>query len=63
MALTTNIKDLDVTHVGIIKMVDGVPHLMHASSKQGKVIVDDLSLSDYLKRNRTQGIRVFRLAQ
>ena len=63
VALTTNIKDLDVTHMGIIKMVDGVPHLMHASSKQGKVIVDDLSLSDYLKRNRTQGIRVFRLAQ
>ncbi len=62
VALTTNIKGLDVTHLGIIKMANGTPHLMHASSKQGKVIVDELSLAEYMKRNRTQGIRVFRLA-
>ena len=62
VALTTNAQGLDVTHLGIIKLVNGVPHLMHASSKQKKVIIDDLPLADYLRRNRTQGIRVIRLA-
>ncbi len=63
VALTTNVKGLDVSHMGIIKMVNGVPHLMHASSKKGVVTVDDLSLADYMKRNHTPGIRVFRLAE
>lgn len=62
VALTTNTPGLDVTHMGIIKMVNGVPHLMHASSKQKKVIIDPLTLADYMRRNRTQGIRVLRLA-
>lgn len=62
VALTTNTDGLDVTHLGIIKMVDGVPHLMHASSKLKKVVVDDLSFADYMRRNRTQGFRVVRLA-
>lgn len=62
VALTTNTAGLDVTHMGIVKMVDGVPHLMHASSKEKKVVVDKLSLADYMKRNRTQGIRVIRIA-
>ena len=63
VALTTNTKGLDVTHLGIIKIIDGRPHLMHASSKQKKVIVDELPLADYMKRNRTQGIRVIRLSK
>lgn len=63
VALTTNVKGLDVTHLGIVKMVNGAPYLMHASSKKGKVVVDDLSLTEYMKRNRTQGIRVFRIAE
>lgn len=62
VALTTNTPGLDVTHMGIIKMVDGTPHLIHASSKQQKVVIDKLSLADYMRRNRTQGIRVIRLA-
>lgn len=62
IALTTNMNGLDVTHLGIIKMVSGKPHLLHASSRGGKVMVDPLSLEDYLRRNRTQGIRVIRLA-
>lgn len=61
VALVTNTPGLDVTHLGIIKMIDGVPHLMHASSKQKKVIVDPLTFGDYLRRNRTPGFRVFRL--
>ena len=42
VALITNTKGLDATHVGFIKIVDGVPHLLHASSKAGKVIIDPL---------------------
>lgn len=61
IAITTGTKGLDVSHMGIVVMVDGVPHLMHASSKEGKVVVDKLSLADYLRRTRAQGIRVIRL--
>lgn len=63
VALTTSIQGLDVTHLGIIKMVDGVPHLLHASSKGKKVMIDPLSFGDYLRRNRTPGFRVIRLAR
>ncbi|MCM1348781.1 MAG: DUF1460 domain-containing protein [Firmicutes bacterium] len=62
IALTTNMAGLDVTHLGIVKMVKGVPHLMHASLKQKKVVIDELSLADYLRRHRPQGFRVIRLA-
>ena len=62
VALITNTKGLDATHVGFIKIVDGVPHLLHASSKAGKVIIDPLPLADYLRRNHTcAGIRVIQL--
>lgn len=62
VALTTKTQGLDVQHIGFIKNIDGVPHLLHASSAQGKVTVDPLSLADYLKRNRSvTGIRVIRL--
>lgn len=62
IAITTSIKGLDVTHMGIATIVDGVPHLMHASSKAGKVIVDPLPLWEYLRKNRNAtGIRVIRL--
>ena len=63
VALTTKIPGLDVTHMGIIIKRDGIPHLLHASSKKGKVIIDDLSLTDYLKKNGGTGFRVIRLAE
>lgn len=63
IAITTSIKNLDVTHTGIVKMMDGVPHLIHASSKAGKVVLDATPLQDYVRHNRTAtGIRVVRLA-
>lgn len=62
VALITNAKSLDASHVAFIKMVNGTPHLLHASSKAGKVIVDPLSLADYLRRNHScLGLRVVRL--
>lgn len=64
VALTTSVKGLDVSHLGIIVIKDGKPHLMHASSRAGKVIEDPLTLEDYLKRNRTTtGIRVVRIME
>jgi len=48
--------------MGIIAIVDGVPHLLHASMKAKKVIIDPRPLSEYLKNNRNlSGIRVIRL--
>ena len=61
ICFTTNIKGLDVTHLGIVTIIDGMPHIIHASSRAGKVIVDPLTLPDYIHRNRTDGIRVVRL--
>lgn len=62
VALSTKIKGLDVTHMGIIVKEPGKPAgLLHASSKHGKVTVDPLSLADYLRRSRSvTGIRIFR---
>ena len=64
-ALVTNIKNLDVTHMGIIvKDAAGEPYLLHASSKDGKVEVSARPLSDFMKKNRQWlGVRVFRLNQ
>lgn len=61
ICFTTAIKGLDVTHMAIITMIDGTPHLIHASRSSGKIILDPLSLSDYVRRNRNDGIRVLRL--
>lgn len=61
IALTTKIPGLDVSHLGIIVKINGIPHLMHASSKKGSVIIDDLSLVDYIRRNGNTGIRIIRL--
>lgn len=62
--IVTKIPGLDVQHMGIATFVNGVPHLMHASSAEGKVVVDKLPLPEYLRRNRSAlGIRVLRLAE
>ncbi|NDV64324.1 N-acetylmuramoyl-L-alanine amidase-like domain-containing protein [Bacteroides sp. 224] len=60
--LTTDIPGLDVSHIGIAIYIKGNLHLLHASSKEGKVVVDKLSLNRQLARSKNQtGIRVFRL--
>lgn len=60
--ITSPQKDLDVVHMGIVAVgADGVPRFIHASSKEGRVIEDPLPLFDYLRRNRSDGIRVVRL--
>lgn len=64
LAFTTATAGLDVSHLGIAVIdPDGTVRLLHASSHEGKVCVDPLPLADYLRRNRTEGLRVFRLAE
>lgn len=61
LALTCSAKNLDVSHLGILTMVDGKPHLLHASSSEGVVTVSQHDLREFLRRNRFTGIRVLRL--
>ena len=61
VCFTTSTRGLDVTHVGIVTIVNGIPHLIHASSKEGRVLLDPLSLSAYIARNRPEGLRIIRL--
>ena len=66
VALVTNMKNLDVTHMGIIvkESPTAEPYLLHASSTDGKVEVSQLPLAEFMKKNRQWlGIRVIRLNQ
>lgn len=62
IAITTSLPGLDVVHMGLAIYVKGNLCLLHASSKKGKVIVDQLTLNSLLKRNdHWTGIRVLRM--
>lgn len=64
IALTTKTPGLDVSHMGLIAIVEGVPHLMHASMKAMKVIIDPLPLHKYLNNSKSlTGIRIIRIKQ
>lgn len=58
---TTSVKGLDVSHMGILYFDGKNYRFIHASQKAGKVIEEPLTLSEYLKRQRTEGIRIVRL--
>lgn len=63
LGFVSNLRNLDITHMGIlVREADGLLHVLHASSTEGKVVVSAQPLADFLKRNRQWiGIRVFRL--
>lgn len=64
VALVSTIKNLDVTHMGMIykETPDSEPYLLHASMSGGKVLVSSTPLTEFMKKNRQfMGIRVFRL--
>lgn len=64
VALVSSLKNLDVTHMGIVVLQSGEPYLLHASSKNGKVEISDRPLAEFMKRNRQWiGVRVFRLLE
>ena len=61
VAIVTEKPGLDVSHVGVINVKNGIPYLIHASSKYKKVVNDTVPLKVYLNRQKSPGIRVFRL--
>ena len=62
--LTTNIKGLDVSHMGIACYQKGKLHLLHASSIQKKVIIDSRTLRQQLAESKhVTGIRVLRVIE
>lgn len=62
LALVTTIAGLDVTHLGFAVWQGDKLHLMHASMKHGKVVIDERTLYDYLlTRKSCPGVRVVRL--
>lgn len=64
IGITTKVEGLDTSHMGIIKKINGVPHLLHASMGAGKVIIDPLPLYEMLNGWRScTGIRVIRLTE
>lgn len=64
VALVTTIEGLDVTHLGFAIWRGETLHLMHASMKHGKVVIDERSLYEYLQgRKSCPGVRVVRLRE
>lgn len=65
VAFVSNLKDLDVTHLGLlVREADGLLHVLHASSAEGRVVVSAQPLPEFLRRNRQWlGIRVYRLRE
>lgn len=64
IALTTNIKGLDIAHVGIAIEQAGRIHLLHASSTQKKVVISEKPLADYVQGvKHMNGIMVCRLLE
>lgn len=62
LAFVSSLKDLDVTHMGMVVKENGVLHAMHASSVNGKVEISKAPLADFVKHNRYWiGVRVLRL--
>lgn len=61
VGFTTDIKGLDVSHVGIVVDIDGTFHLMHASQSNQKVEVSDEPLAYFLRpESKHTGIMIAR---
>lgn len=64
VAIVTNIKNLDVQHMGVIVLKNDIPYLLNASSVGKKVQIEEIDLAEYLRRNKTAiGIRVIRIVE
>ena len=61
VGITTGVKGLAITHVGILVKRDGRIHLLHASSAAEKVVVSEVTLEAYLANSKSaNGIMVAR---
>jgi len=53
VGITTNIKGLDIAHMGLLVRVNGRIHLLHESSVAEKVVVSKETLEDYLLNSKS----------
>lgn len=59
--ITTKIEGLDISHVVLLKRVNGRIHILHASTSEYKVVLSEETLEDYLKKSKSAtGIMVAR---
>ena len=64
IALVTNTPGLDISHLGLAVYIKGNLHLLHASSKEKKVVVERLALKEQLASSKNvTGIRVLRMIE
>lgn len=62
IAIVTTVNGLDISHVGFATRKAGRVHLLHASLKYKKVVIDPAPLTEYLLSHKSQkGIRILRL--
>jgi hypothetical protein len=54
IAVTTAREGIDVSHVGIAVRAGRGLHLLHASSKEGKIVLSDATLCRYLRMRRSR---------
>lgn len=56
---------LDASHIGLLKIIEEKPHLLHASSKAGNVVLEEITLQEYFKRyaRKAPGVRILRLRE
>ena len=64
IAIKTNVKGLDFSHLGFAIKLNNRIHLLHASSKMGKVIISQKPLNEYLNDYKSdEGIVVCRIME
>lgn len=64
LVLVTNKKGLDTAHLGFAKWQNGHLHLLNASSIHKKVVLEPMTLYEYLKKHPSMpGVRVVRLTE
>lgn len=62
IAITTGIDGLDIVHTGFALRKGNDIHLLHASEKEGEVVISDLPIDGYMQKNKSQsGIMVARV--
>ncbi|OQX99799.1 MAG: hypothetical protein B6I24_01650 [Bacteroidetes bacterium 4572_128] len=52
IAITLNIKNLDIAHVGIAIWENSKLHLLHASSRMKKIVISKKTLDNYILNNK-----------
>ena len=62
LAIVTRKKGLDTSHLGLAVWQKGSLHLLNASSIHKKVVLESMTLSEYMKKHLSQlGVRVVRV--